>query len=491
VTNSVADSGTVEIVPPPEFHERVLTLEAPGGVPVQVSLVVPTITAPGESFDVKVAVIDANGLPVMRCPHDVALRLPEGKSAFAVLRFPDNAPVVCTVRGAALETPGLYRFEAEMDGTVFYSNPTYCTDEAAARIYWGDPHVHTVLSACHADTCRSLNFCYVAARYLSGLDWVAAADHVSNGRCEFARWKDQCLTCNAYNDPPAFVTLNAYEASLQGGCGGDTNVYLRQPIDMFVDEYEDGNVKTLCEKLCDLIDEEVFFVVPHHTTRTGKHGEIPDAIYPGPDRMPVVEIHSKWGTSEYRGNPNPLKKVHPGPSYVVDLLNQGLRLGFVGGTDTHTTMPAGGGIGPEHIDRLPGMTAVHADALTRENIFHGIRQRNCYATSLERIYLDVRIADAAPGQAIAWKDIQQPRTIYATVAGQSDIERIDIVRNGATIQTTSPGTWQHRIDLTDTENLDPHALVSDHLGRFVYYYVRVTCASGAQAWASPVWLLLD
>jgi hypothetical protein len=24
--------------------------------------------------------------------------------------------------------------------------------------------------------------------------------------------------------------------------------------------------------------------------------------------------------------------------------------------------------------------------------------------------------------------------------------------------------------------------------RFVYYYVRLTCRSGAQAWSSPVWL---
>ena len=72
--------------------------------------------------------------------------------------------------------------------------------------------------------------------------------------------------------------------------------------------------------------------------------------------LPLIEIHSKWGTSEYRGNPNPLKKIHPGPIYAVDLLNRGLRMGFIGGTDTHATMPAGFGI--EHLDRLPGMTAV-------------------------------------------------------------------------------------------------------------------------------------
>ena len=32
-------------------------------------------------------------------------------------------------------------------------------------------------------------------------------------------------------------------------------------------------------------------------------------------------------------------------------------------------------------------------------------------------------------------------------------------------------------------------LTSRHMKRFVYYYVRVTCKSGAQAWSSPVWIL--
>jgi hypothetical protein len=40
----------------------------------------------------------------------------------------------------------------------------------------------------------------------------------------------------------------------------------------------------------------------------------------------------------------------------------------------------------------------------------------------------------------------------------------------------------------DEQPLGEAALESPHLGRFAYYYVRVTCASGAQAWSSPVWL---
>ena len=230
--------------------------------------------------------------------------------------------------------------------------------------------------------------------------------------------------------------------------------------------------------------------MPHHTTRTGKHGEVPDAIYPGPDLMPAIEIHSRWGTGEYRGNPRPLHKVHPGPSYVVDLLDRGLMLGFVGGTDTHTTFPAWDDRPtPDHLDRLPGLTAVRAPRLTREDVFAAIAGRNCYAASGERIYLDADVAGAAPGTRLDWRDAARPRPIGVSAAARGDIDAIEIARNGRTVARHEPGRWHGRMDFTDDEPLAGLWLDSPHLGRFVYYHVRVTCASGAQAWSSPVWLI--
>ncbi|MCK4297925.1 MAG: hypothetical protein KAX80_00245, partial [Planctomycetes bacterium] len=52
-----------------------------------------------------------------------------------------------------------------------------------------------------------------------------------------------------------------------------------------------------------------------------------------------------------------------------------------------------------------------------------------------------------------------------------------------------PGTgWHATVVHTDTEDLGSIARESKYLGKFVYYYLRVTCSSGAQAWSSPVWL---
>ncbi len=480
----------VEIAYPSPFEQRVLAGEAPGGEPAALSVVVPTIARQGEPVTVRVAVVDDMGLPSLRFDGKVVVRAEAMIPEEVEVPLRAGAPAVGMAAGVRFGRAGLLRLEGRLDGRGFPSNPLRVEADPTERIFWGDPHVHTVLSDCHPRHCRSLEFCHAAGRWLSGLDWVAAADHVSNGRGGVGKWLQQAAACEAFDEPGAYVTLPGYEASLKGGAGGDTNVYMLRWPELFVDEYDDGDVRSLCEKMAGQLEESEFFVVPHHTTRTGKHGEIGDDIYPGPQRMPVVEIHSKWGTSEYRGNPNPLKQVHPGPSYAVDLLNRGLRLGFIGGTDTHTTFPGWDDLtGPRHIDRLPGLTAVRAAELTRRNIFGAIRLRRCYAASGERILLDATVAGAPMGGLVDWPDLARPRRVLARAAGLSRISAVEIVRNGETIARGEPDGWRAELDFTDEQDLSDRLLTSPHLGRFAYYYVRVTCAGGAQAWSSPVWLV--
>jgi len=482
----------VRISRPPELCSKILSIEAPGGEPAKAILIAPTVARPGEGFALKIALADGMGYPSVEFGGVLRITAEFAEPREMEIPFERGEPAVAQIEGIRITSEGIYRFRAELElngrKRIFRSNPVICKREGK-QIFWGDPHVHTVLSDCHPQRCRSLNFCYAAARWFAGLDWVSATDHVSNGRGTMGKWREGMAICELFNDPPHFVTLPGYEASFKGGAGGDNNVYMIRWIETFIEDYENGTIKTVCDRLSEMLRPgEEFFVVPHHTTRAGKHGEITPDIYPGEELMPVIEIHSKWGTSEYRGNPNPLHKVHPGPSYAVDLLNRGLRLGFIAGTDTHSTMPAG--FGEDHLDRLPGLTAVLADELTRRAVFDAIRFRNCYATSLERIYLDVRVAGVDQGCSIEWPNPREPREIDVTVAAESEIISIDIVRNGETIHAFSPDGWHARLRFVDGDDLGDRRLTSEYLGEFAYYYVRVTCASGAQAWSSPVWLIL-
>jgi hypothetical protein len=273
---------------------------------------------------------------------------------------------------------------------------------------------------------------------------------------------------------------------MKGGRGGDCNVYLRQPNRTYVDPWPDDlNIAGLCE-----VVEGDFFAVPHHTTRTGKHGEIPPEAYPGEHLMPVVEIHSKWGTSEFRGNPTPLKKIHPGPSYVQDLLARGYRLGFVGGTDSHTSLVFCRWLESEIHQAQPGLTAVVTDRNHRDAIYDAIRQRRCYAACGERIYLDVTCGGLRMGQ-MGELSKNSEIAISAEYAAESEIQAVEIIRNNEVVYRQSPADWQGRLEWVDNCPADAKLIEDFGTGRpTVFYYVRVTAQSDARAWSSPCWFTL-
>ncbi len=467
---------------------RTIAGEGRGGSATMVCIVTPMVVEAGEEFDIRIAMIDEAGLAAGSYPERVVLSLP-GRDLSCGVTFRGDALPLVRVKGLRLVDEGIFRFKGEAEGIgEFFSNPCVVKKDPDYRIFWGDPHLHTVLSQCHARNCRSLAFAYQAARHLSCLDWTGTTDHVSNGRCELARWKEQAAGCDIYNDPPVFATLPGYEASLRGGAGGDNNVYMDRFPSMFVDEFEDGDVRTLSEKLGEKAEAEGFdfFIVPHHTTRSEKHGEIGDEIYPGQQRMPVLEIHSKWGTSEYRGNPNALRAIHHGPSYAVDLLNRGLMLGFVAGTDTHATLTfATGAI--DHLKSMPGLTAVKTPRLERGRIFDAIRRRDCYASAGERMFLEFSAGGADMGDALNIGDADSV-VLSVTAAAAGEIETLEFVRDGKQLVKFEPKSWKGRFSYED-DDVGNGWLESPRLGKFHYYYIRLKCRSGAFAWSSPVWVL--
>lgn len=474
-----------DIIYPSDLELKIIENETEKESPEIVYMTVPSLVKPGEEFGLKISVAGKNGYAASGC-GDLTIECEQLNGFQRTAAFEAGALSMCELRGITIENEGIFRFQTTFNGKKFYSNPIYCSSENDRKIFWGDPHVHTILSRCNPKKCRTLNYCFTAARRLSHLDWVGAADHVSNGRCDYSKWREQSMVSNLYNDEPHFATLPAYEASLKGACGGDNNVYMKSFPEMFVDEYESGDTKTLAEGLKEKLPESEFFIVPHHTTRTGKHGEFSNDIYPGKTIMPVLEIHSKWGTSEYRGNPNPLREIHEGPSYANDLLRQGFPFGFIGGTDTHTTMPGlFAGNESEHINRHPGITAVIAQNLSRENVFEAIKNRRCYASSLDRnlILAKVNGNDFGTFNQLTNKPIQ----FKALIAGKADISHVDLIRNGEIVKTQEVNDWKTVFELSDADDLTGLLLDSPYMGKFVYYYIRATFKNNSQAWSSPAW----
>ena len=478
-----------EVFYPEESVHKIFSAESPGQKPLSVSITIPSVTGVDEPFTVKTAVLDKNGYPSLECSETLVFTNCLTGETMPV-RFKKGTPAVAFIKNARNSRKGFFRFSAELDGKLFHSNPSLAEKTPRYRLFWGDPHVHTVLSDCHADIARSVHFACTAGRYLTGLDWMAIADHVSNGRSSPGKWHEGIAVTNLYRAPSEFVILPAYEASLKGGSGGDNNVYCTKYPDIFVDDYEEGNVKTLCEKLMQKAKEQGFdfFVVPHHTSRTGKHGEMPEAIYPGRELMPAIEIYSKWGCSEYPGNPRPLLNPYNGKVYVLDYLKRGVCTGFVAGTDSHATMPSGAGLEAPHIPYPPGFTAVRSGELTDMAVFKAIREGNTYAASGERIFLEAKINGLVHGGVI--RDSRVPsRKVSVTAAATERIEKMELIRNGDVIYSSVVNDWHGSMEFTDEEKMDRYYMESEYGGRFLFYYVRLSCFSGAQAWSSPVFFL--
>jgi len=198
----------------------------------------------------------------------------------------------------------------------------------------------------------------------------------------------------------------------------------------------------------------------------------------------LAEIHSVWGNSERpaaAGNPYPIltnEGEKPG-QHVLDALDMGRRYGLIGGGDIHDGRP-----GDElhslqtkpdqyRLLRRQGIMAVAAPALTREAIFDALWNRQCYATTNCRIYLEFDVCGQPMGPQVQARGTR-PVRVYA--ASDEPIARIDVVRNGQDWATVEPGDAQVTFETDDAA------------GGPAYYYARVTRGDGQMAWSSPVWV---
>ncbi len=477
------DNGPLRIVHPEALAAKCLRLEAPGAGLARVMISIPATVRTGRPFAAVVSLLDENAMPIIAQGEIVTL--PDGWASETAVRFPAGRAAACRVEGLVREEAGLFRLQGRINDSLFVSNPALATPEDRPQWLWGDPHIHTTVGDCHPERCRTRNLAYLAARDVYGLDFVAVADHVSwSPRGTPGKWYDNLAACELYDEPGAFSALYCYETSMRGGRGGDCNIYLRQPNRTYVDPWpEDLNIATLCERV-----EGEFFAVPHHTTRAGKHGEIPAGAYPGPALMPVVEIHSKWGTSEHPGNPTPLLSVHPGPSSVQALLAQGYRFGLVGGTDSHTSLTFCRWLESEAHRAQPGLTAVLADTNRRDAIFDAIRSRRCYAACGERILLEgVRFGVLEMGRSGKLPPSGEV-VVTATVAAESRIDKVEVIRNNQVVHCIHPGDWKGELDWVDSDPGSAPPIPDFETGRpTVFYYLRVTAQADARAWSSPCW----
>lgn len=455
--------------------------------------------------------------PGLEFPLDLTLRGVEGSWEGSLLEVPLSAEAI-----------GLYRIrgQAVVDGRAFTftSNPIDVVPAGEPGIYFGDTHLHSVLSY---DADRPPSYVYWRQRHQERHDFATLSDHDMIGAVPFAprdgvqgrtpgEWTYMKRLSDAYNTPGEFVTLHAYEWTSY--YYGHRNIYfapdvVEPPLHPHnlpssrapTDERSPGDLQA---SLRDSEGAPEYLAIPHSPAwpTAGVHfhwgaGSSPaGGTFGDPTAWPqqrLLELYSTHGASEYYDNEYAVDRGRPeaptdsalvrslmnydirqapadSGNFARDALGAGWRFGFIGSSDMHYL---------SHLDQAYkyGLAAVVADALTRQGIWDGLSARRTYATTGVRILLRFTVDGVPMGGEVALAGRTSVQ-LQGWVAGVSELERIEIIKfDGAryvSLLSDAPeGALDRGFGVTD-----------DGAKPGDFYYARVRQRDGNYAWSSPVWL---
>lgn len=272
---------------------------------------------------------------------------------------------------------------------------------------------------------------------------------------------------------------------------GDRNVYYLNDDEPFYRPFDE--VSNTAQKLFDCLRGKNALVIPHHSSAPENFSGVglkgADWADRDDDLLRLVEIYSKWGCSEYSGCPRKLTN-HSEGRFVQDALAMGHRVGIIGSSDTHLSIPGGAGLEGGATLRYyrGGYACVYAPRLTKRDLFAGLRARRCYATTGVKILLDFHLNGSPMGTELTLEPTAE-RNIEVFVAGTAPIESVEIVRNGRTVHTqVGNGTPLLELEWTDASDMRDYALTAPARPPFTYYYLRIIQHDWEMAWSSPVWV---
>jgi hypothetical protein len=352
------------------------------------------------------------------------------------------------------------------------SNPDYTVSvgQQSLKVYFGDLHQHSEFSGCGRMNGRvEQNQTY--SRDVRGLDFMCTIDHAEHLNDHTWRWTQ--LTSMQNDRPGRFVVFTGFEWTSEFDAGGNLNRGHYNAIFRNIgtgDRYfsaSDPETNTPFE-LWEALKKAAggpsqVLTFPHHPSR--RMAWISWNYY-DPEMVPLMEIVQARGSYEYAGCFQGLEVDNDADRvrghYIRDGLDRGLRWGFIGGGD--------------HGGRQ--LAAVFAGSLDRRALFESLRSRRVYATSGERMLMDLRVNGRFMGEEFKLEG--GDREIKIRVIGTAPLVQVDLFRNGRVLRQWNPGALELETALMDREPL---------FKRENFYYLRALQKGGGQAWTSPIWVI--
>jgi hypothetical protein len=468
----IADSPIMSVVP---------------GPPANWKAVLPTLRRPGETFRLGIKAEDRYGNPSDRVETTVHL-----KPSRPIKGLPESAPFekgmrALTIDGLSLDDEGEVAIEVqdEAGATLAMTNPLHVRAGGPAS-YWADMHGQSGESV-GINTAREY---FTFARDLAFLD---ATSHQANDfQINGAFWALINELTAEFHEDGRFLTLPGYEWSGNTGVGGDRNVYFRtegrtihrSSHALIKDRQEIHTDAPTARALFAALQDEDCVVYAHIGGRPANVAYAHD-----PRLETAMEIHSAWGTFEW---------------LMADCFANGYRVGVVANSDGHKGRPGASYPGASEFGAYGGLTCFLMERLDRDALFDCLRQRRHYATTGDRIHIELDVT--APGgferfdidplvaetpgahfTSLQMGDIAKAHDAEASLAfrveARAPIERVDVLNGMTTVATVRnpaplelPGRvrvlwrgamvkgrgakarWQGRATFRDAALLDTHEI---------------------------------
>jgi hypothetical protein len=417
------------------------------GPPVRWHAVLPTLIRLGEPFRLAIKADDKWGNPSNLADTDLHLESSapvQGLPAKIRLETGQFSAMLSDLRAAKTGDLTIGVFNGKGD-ELCRSNPLR-VDAADAELvhFWGDTH---------GQSNETLGTNSAREYFEFGRDkaFLDVMGHQGNDfQITGAFWDELNRLSRAFDKPGSFVCIPGYEWSANTAVGGDRNVHFRHEgekihrsshaqiadaADM-TDEAADAHT---AHDLFDKLQGKDCVVVAH------VGGRYADIRYAHDAKLETaVEVHSAWGTFEW---------------IVRDAFEKDFRVGIVANSDGHKGRPGACYPGASFFGSQGGLTCFIASRLDRDSIFESMRRRRHYATTGNRMILDVtaELADdaevfardlafdgavAAPSRRLMMGDIARVTSdavrLTVDAFGTAPIERIDIFDGLDHLETVRP-----------------------------------------------------
>ncbi|MEM9200968.1 MAG: DUF3604 domain-containing protein [Actinomycetota bacterium] len=417
------------------------TMEVTPGPPATWKVIAPTHRRPGELVRVGIKAEDAYGNPSDQVDAAVELRSDHPIDGLpATVRFQPGERAACVeLTAPATSHPEPIRFQlVGADGTQLAASGPLRVSERAATAYWGDMHGQSGESV-------GLNTAHQYFTFARDLAFLDATSHQANDfQINAAFWAHINELTAAFHEDGRFLAIPGYEWSGNTGVGGDRNVYfrregrtIRRSSHALIDDRHDidTDAPTARQLFADLAHEDA--VVYAHIG-----GRPADVSYAHDPRLETaMEIHSAWGTFEW---------------LMDDCFREGYRVGVVANSDGHKGRPGASHPGMSQFGAYGGLTCFLLPELTRDAWFACLRARRHYATTGDRIHLDVEVhgdglcrfeadpqvepdARSDAVDELGMGDIGVAATTTVVVRAIADarapIERVDVLRGSEVVDT--------------------------------------------------------